>query len=159
MAGVREQIEIDAPIEAVWNAVHRDIRAVPRWSKNVTKTEVIGGGPVAMGTELRYTTRLPGGLTQDLTLLVKTYDELRRCAGSLEGSVMKGTWSWRYSRKGEMTVVVYETDVALRGVLRFAGPAVRDQVRRNVRSDLEALKKHVEQGRKRASTTTKSSTT
>jgi hypothetical protein len=31
---VREQIEIAAPVERIWHAVHVDIASVPRWSKS-----------------------------------------------------------------------------------------------------------------------------
>lgn len=92
--------------------------------------------------------RLPGGLTQDLDLVVTAYEPGRTCAGTVSGMTMRGTWAWNYSESDGATVVVYETDVRLRGVLRFAGPIAHEQVRRDVRSDLEALKRHVE-GRRR----------
>lgn len=144
MPRIREQVEIAAPVDRIWKAVHQDIPKVPRWSKTIARTEVVGGGPVGAGTKLRYTVRLPGGLTQDLELDIATYDLHRRCAGTVSGMALRGTWMWTYRQRKELTVVVYETDVQLRGVLRFAGPIAHEQVRRDVRSDLAALKRHVE---------------
>jgi uncharacterized membrane protein len=146
---IRERIEIDAPVEAVWKVVHRDIAKVPRWSKNLLRTEVVGGGSLRVGSELLYVVKLPGGLTHDLHLKVLEYDELRRCSGSMEASSMSGTFRWTYRARGDVTVVTYETDVTVTGMLRFAGRIVVDQVRRDVRSNVEALKEYVEGRRRR----------
>ena len=149
MDRIRERIEIGAPVEAIWKVVHRDIAKVPRWSKNLLRTEVVGGGSLKVGSELLYVVKLPGGLTYDLHLKVLEYDEHRRCSGTMEGSSMTGTWRWTYRARGAVTVVTYETDVKVTGMLRFAGHIVEDQVRRGVRSNAEALKEYVEGRRRR----------
>jgi uncharacterized membrane protein len=145
---IRERIEIDAPVETIWKVVHRDIAKVPLWSKNLLRTEVVGGGPLQLGSELLYVVKLPVGLTQDLHLTVLEYDEYQRCGGSIEGLSMSGTWRWTYRTRGDVTVVTYETDVKLTGMLRFAGRIVEDQVSQDVRRNVEALKEYVE-GKKR----------
>ena len=117
---IREQIEIDAPVESVWRIVHRDIAKVPRWSKNLLRTEVVGGGSLHVGSELLYVVKLPGGLTQDIHLNVLEYDEHRRCGGSLTAASISGTWLWTYRSRGEVTVVTYETEVKLTGRERKA---------------------------------------
>jgi uncharacterized membrane protein len=146
---IRERIEIDAPVETIWKVVHRDIAKVPRWSKNLLRTEVVGGGSLRLGSELLYVVKLPGGLTQDLHLTVLEYDEHRRCGGSIKAPAMSGTWLWTYRTRGTVTVVTYETDVKLTGMLRFAGRIVEDQVGQDVRRNIEALKEYVEGRRRR----------
>ena len=146
---IRERIEIDAPVEAIWKVVHRDIAKVPRWSKNLLRTEVVGGGSLKAGSELLYVVKLPGGLTHDLHLKVLEYDELRRCSGTFTAPSMSGTWLWTYRTRGDVTVVTYETDVKLSGMLRFAGRIVEDQVGQDARRNFEALKEYVEGKRRR----------
>lgn len=121
MERVREHVEIEAPVDKVWAAVHRDIASVPRWSKNLVKTEIVGGGSVGAGTDLLYVARLPGGVKHDLHLHIERYEEHVRCSGTVEGGVMSGRWSWRYRSSGTTTIVVYETTVQLRGMLRLPG--------------------------------------
>jgi hypothetical protein len=146
---IRERIEIEAPVETIWKVVHRDIAKVPRWSKNLLRTEVVGGGPLRVGSELLYVVKLPGGLTQDLHLTVLEYDEHRRCGGTFTAPSMSGTWLWSYHSRGDVTVVTYETDVKLSGMLRFAGRIVEDQVGQDARRNFEALKEYVEGKRRR----------
>ena len=146
---IRERIEIDAPVETIWKVVHRDIAKVPRWSKNLLRTEVVGGGLLQLGSELLYVVKLPGGLTRDLHLTVREYDEYRRCGGTFTAPSMSGTWLWSYRTRGDVTVVTYETDVNLSGVLRFAGRVVEDQVGQDARRNFVALKEYVEGKRRR----------
>ena len=144
MRTVRQQVTIRAPVERIWHAVHVDIPAVPRWSKSLLRTEVVGGGRLQVGSELLYVVRLPIGRTVDLHLRVEEYEEYRRCAGTVDASVLRGTWGWRYRTHGDATTVVYETAVELKGVLRFAGRVAEEQVLGDVRRNLDALKDYVE---------------
>jgi hypothetical protein len=143
---ISEAIEVAAPIARVWEAVHVDIASVPTWSASLARAEVVGGGRLRPGSRLRYTVRLPAGRTVDLNLVVTEYEEFSRCAGTLAGGPLQGTWSWVYTRRGGGTHVVYTTEVAVGGVLRFAGGLVEDQVLRDVRRDLRALKRYCESG-------------
>ncbi|MFN2581338.1 MAG: SRPBCC family protein [Candidatus Dormibacteria bacterium] len=146
MRTMRQQITIAAPVERIWQAVHVDIKKVPRWSKSLVRTEVVGGGRLRVGSELLYVVRLPMGRTVDLHLLVAEYDEYTHCAGSLDSAVMRGRWGWRYRTHGDRTTVVYETAVELKGMLRFAGRALEQQVLNDVRGNLQALKEYVAGG-------------
>ena len=149
MYRVRERVDIAAPVEWVWAAVHRDIAEVATWARSFLRTEVVGGGTAGVGSELRYVVRLPGGLTRDLRMHIDVYDEYRRCAGTVEGPGMHGTWKWTYTSRDGITRVVYETSVELHGALRLASRVVGSQVEDDVRADLDALKRHVESGRRK----------
>ena len=144
MRTMRQQVTIAAPVERVWHAVHVDIPAVSAWSHSLEHTEIVGGGPLQRGSELLYVVRLPMGRTIDLHMVVDVYEEYTRCAGSVEGAVMRGRWGWRYRTRGASTVVVYETAVELKGPLRFAGRLAEEQVLGDVRRNLDALKEYVE---------------
>ncbi len=150
MHRLRESIDIDAPVEVVWAAVHRDIAGVSRWSKNLVRTEVVGDHPVGPGSDLLYVARIPGGLTHDLRLHIERYDELRLCSGTVAGAALQGMWRWTYRMRGGTTHVVYETEVELRGRLRWAGPVIAHLVVDDVRINLDALKRHVETAQRRS---------
>ena len=108
---------------------------------------MVGGGPLGLGSVLRYVVKLPIGRSTELRLVVRHYEELVRCSGTLDGPSMSGTWSWRYRSREARTTVFYETAVTLSGILRFAGRLVEDQVAADVRRNLDALKAYVEAGR------------
>ena len=144
MGQIRERIDISAPVQRVWQVVHIDIADVPRWSENLLRTEVVGGGRLRVGSELLYVVKLPAGRTQELTLRVEEYDEYQRCAGTLRGGPVRGTWSWSYTVRSKATSVLYESVVQLSGLLRFAGGFVEEQAAVDVRRNLQGLKRYVE---------------
>ena len=144
MGRIRERIDIAAPVAQIWTVVHEDIPNVPRWSENLLQTEVVGGGQVGLDAELRYVVKLPGGRTHELSLVVTEYEKHRRCAGTMQGGPMTGTWSWTYSSRDKSTGVLYESTIQLGGMLRFAGGWIEQQAADDVRRNLEGLKQYVE---------------
>jgi uncharacterized protein YndB with AHSA1/START domain len=142
---VREEIEIAAPVEQVWHAVHVDIAHVPRWSKNLARAEVVGGVALKVGSRLRYELKLPGGRGYELQMVVRTYQENRRCAGTFDGGQVSGTWSWHYRVRGELTTVVYEQEVKLGLMVRMAGRLIEGRMHDDVRNNLESLKRFLEE--------------
>ena len=146
MKSVRRQITIHAPVERVWHAVHVDIPSVPRWSHSLLRTEVVGGGRLRPGSELLYVVRLPAGQSVDVHLIVDEYKEFTRCSGTVDSTAMRGRWSWRYRTRDERTTVVYETAVEIKGMLRFAGRLLEQEILGDVDRNLQALKEYVEGG-------------
>jgi uncharacterized membrane protein len=145
--GVRERIEIEAPPARIWAVVHQDIANVPMWAQSLVSTEVIGGGRLRVGSELRYVARLPVGNTAELRLMVDRYEEFKRCAGTLSATAMKGRWEWTYQQRRGVTSVVYETRVRVGALFRLVANAVEERIRDDVRNDLVALKQYVESGK------------
>ena len=141
---IREAIDIAAPPERIWAAVHGDIPNVTRWSRDLVRTEVVGGGPLRVGSELRYVIRLPAHRTIDVQLTVTMYDEYERCSGTLRSAAGNGTWDWRYTVEGGVTHVVYEVVVNAPLALRLAAPLLERQARSATRKNLAALKKYIE---------------
>jgi uncharacterized membrane protein len=147
---IRAQIDIQAPVERIWAAVHQDIDNVPVWSESLLDAEVVGGGPLRVGSELVYVVKLPAGRTQDLELVVTECDEYRRCAGTVRGGPMRGTWKWTYKVRKTTTRVIYVTTVKLGGPLRLVRAFVEEQAASDVRRNLEGLKRYVESGEGRS---------
>ena len=146
MSRIREAIDIAAPPERVWAAVHGDIPNVPRWSRDVVRTEVVGGGPLRAGSELRYVIRLPAHRTIDMQLTVSVYDEYQQCSGTLRSAAGNGTWDWRYTFDDGHTHVVYEVVINAPLALRLAAPLLERQARTATRKNLVELKRYVESG-------------
>ena len=144
---VREEIEIAAPAERIWAVVHQDIANVPKWARSFTRTEVVGGGSVQEGSELRYLARLPVGGTAELRMVVEHYDEFTRCSGTLHAAAMSGRWDWHYIERNGVTSVRYETRVQVASLFRLLAGAVEGRIRRDVRDDLRELKRYVESGK------------
>jgi hypothetical protein len=80
-------------------------------------------------------------------MLVEHFDEPRRCAGRMSIGPVSGSWSWSYSEDGEITRVVYESELKVGDVLRFAGGVIERDVRSRMRGNLDNLKTYVEAGR------------
>jgi hypothetical protein len=146
MGRIREEVEIEAPAGRVWAVVHGDFANLTRWSEDLAHAEVIGGGPLRPGSELRYDVKLLGERTKALTLLVEQIEEPWRCAGRIDSDALGGSWSWSYSEHGEITRVVYESELRLGGLLRLGGAVIEHEVRGRVRGNLENLKAYVEAG-------------
>lgn len=87
MGTIREAVEIEAPADRVWAVVHGDVPNLTRWSENLAHAEVIGGGPLREGSQLRYDVKIVAGTTAALTLLIEQFDQPRRCAGTMRGNL------------------------------------------------------------------------
>lgn len=149
MTRIREEIDIAATPEQVWAVVHGDIPGVASWSDNLVRTEVVGGGPVRVGSDLRYVVKMPAGTTVDLHMVVRRYDAFRRCGGTLSSALGGGTWDWTYRVRGGVTHVVYEVDIKPALALRLTAPLLERQAVGATRRNLEALKRRVESNRPR----------
>ena len=144
MSRVREEIEIAAPPERIWAVVHGDIRNVPRWSSNVARTEVVGGGSLRVGSELLYVIKVPAGTTVDVHLTVRRCEEFQLCCGTLRSALGSGTWSWTYRADRNLTNVAYEVQIKAPLALRLVAPLLERQASGATRKNLEALKRYVE---------------
>ena len=63
---------------------------------------------------------------------------------NLETGQLTATWSWTYRSSARTTRVAYTTEVKVRGLLRVTGGLVQGQIERDVRRNLQALKRFVE---------------
>ena len=98
---------IEAPLEAVWRAVH-DAGDWPRWWRNVEAvSEIEPGDAQGVGALHRYTWKgvLPYRLTFDVR--VTRIEPQALLEGSVTGA-LAGTGRWRFSRENGVTVVRYE---------------------------------------------------
>lgn len=148
MARIREQVDIDAPVERVWAVVAEDVKNAPKWTTYLDKVEKLDPGPPGKGTGYRYHLRLPGGHTVTLEVEQDVYHKPRKCAGRFIRGPLKGTWSYTYTqRKDGATRLIYEMDYELTGLLRFASGLLGPQYAEGIHKNMESLQRYVESGK------------
>lgn len=143
MALIREEVSIGAPPSAVWRAVHEDLAGLPEWAENLLRAEAVGGPP-GPGAVVRYELELPGRLRTDLVLEYTGWDRPRRAAGRFADGPLRGVWSYTYRERDGGTELLYEMEYEMRGLLRFAGGALRGQYADGIRRGMVRLKQHLE---------------
>lgn len=146
MPKVREVVEIKAPGDRVWVVVHEDPTNAPKWSTNLERVETRDKRH-AKGSRYRYHILLPGGLKTILECATTLYNKPKKCAGVFTDGPLKGIWSYTYKEKGENTVLVYEMDFELGGLLRFASGALARQYAEGIHGNMLLLKRYVESGK------------
>ena len=134
-----DQITIAAPIETVW-AVYTDVTAWPEWTASVTSVELLGTGPLTIGSRVRIKQpRLPR-----VTWTVTELEPGR-------------SWIWSNDSPGAHTRAGHEltptddggTEARLwidqQGVIGAAvGRMARNLTRRYLRMEAEGLKRRSE---------------
>jgi uncharacterized membrane protein len=145
---IHESIEIKAPALRVWAVVQEDVEHAPRWSSYLAKAEKLDDEPPGKGTRYRYQLDLPGGFKETIEVEQTTYSKPKRCAGKFVRGPLKGTWAYTYTEKKDgTTLVLYEMDYELGGLLRFAGGLLNKQYTEGIHKTMAALKKYVESGK------------
>ena len=148
MGTIREEVEINASPARVWSVVHGDVVNIPEWSDNLVSTELVGSGKMRLGSQMRYVVKIPGGRTTTLVLRVDTYDKPSVCDGQIIEGPISGSWSWRYTELApKSTNVVFDQQLKIGGVLRFASGVIERDVRSGVQRNLRDLKAYVEAGK------------
>jgi uncharacterized protein YndB with AHSA1/START domain len=144
MARIREEVTIGAPPVEVWRAVHEDLDGLARWAEGLKGARAVGGVPPGRGSRVRYELELPGGVRADLVLEYTSWDRPRRAAGRFADGPLQGTWSYTYRARDGGTDLLYEMDYEMRGLLRFAGGALRGQYADGIRRGMDRLKQYLE---------------
>ena len=146
MTKVREVVEIKAPADRVWAVVHEDPANAPKWSTNLEKVESRDARH-AKGARYRYHILLPGGMKTSLECETTLYNKPKKLAGIFTDGPLKGTWSYTYTEKADKTVLAYDMDFELGGLLRFASGVLAKQYADGIHSNMQLLKKYVESGK------------
>lgn len=128
-----------------------DFTQAPRWRRLVERMELVGGGPPAVGARVRVTYRV-GGIEQVRDFIMTIYDPPRTLAWRRE----VGTHDWvvRYdvTADGTGSRVTLTLDAAAhRWLDRIRLWLFRRAQRRELASQLEALKRVLEEAPRQAS--------
>lgn len=143
MARIQEQVFIEVPPERVWRTVHEDLADLPRWMAYLRSAELLDGRP-GPGARVRYNLELPGGFRVEVVLQYTTWTRPRQAAGRFAEGPLRGTWSYTHLPEDGGTLLRYEMDYELRGLLRFAGAMMRGQYEAGIRQGMGDLKTYLE---------------
>lgn len=143
MTRIREDVSIAAPPSAVWRVVHEDLPGMSDWVDGLVRAEAVGRA-TGLGGRVRYELELPGGMRAEVLLQYTAWDPPRRAAGRFADGPLSGTWSYTYRARAGGTDLSYEMDYEMRGLLRFAGGALRGQYADGIRRGMTSLKDHIE---------------
>lgn len=115
----------EAPLEEVWEEIHRP-GSWPEWWKSVVSTDELAPGDNAgMGAVWRYTWR--GRLPYTLTFEMRTtlVEKFARLEGKASGE-LAGRGVWQFTRAGAQTRVRYDWEVeATKWWMRLLSPIAR----------------------------------
>ena len=150
VAPLEASIEIQAPPQQVWDLVS-DLTLMPRWSPQVMRTVVRGGGPTEQGAKLVNINRR-GLLVWPTQAMVTTFEPGQKIAFRIKDNWT--IWSFtlgptadggtrvvqrREAPRGISDISVRLTKLALGGTTRFAA-----ELERGMRQTLERIKAEVE---------------
>ncbi|MBJ7602216.1 MAG: SRPBCC family protein [Candidatus Dormibacteraeota bacterium] len=143
MPRVSEEIEIRAPREEVWHVVQEDLAATTEWSQGRMRAATVDGKPAGSGALIRFELTIGGG-EQSLVLQNQTWRPPELCAGPIVEGPVKGSFAYSYRKSGVGTLLRFEMDAQLSGLLRFAGGVFKSQLETNLREALSSLKAYIE---------------
>jgi hypothetical protein len=133
-----ESADVRSPVEATFAHI-TDQDRLAEWNDHVRWAEVVGGGPVDVGSKLRQHRRR-NGREFDLFFEVTAHDPPRRQV--VEGSVfgVATVMSFALQPAGAGTRVTMTADVRGRGLRRLLAPVVTGEMRKSTVAALAALR-------------------
>jgi hypothetical protein len=136
-----ETADVRASVEDTFAYV-TDQGRLEEWNDHVQWAEVVGDGPLEVGSKLRQHRRR-GRREFDLVFEVTGHDPPRRHV--VEGSVfgVDTTMSFTLEPRGTGTRVAMTAAVEGRGLRRFLAPVVTSEMRRSTVAALAALQRHL----------------
>lgn len=120
MPVLRETIETDLPVEAAFDYV-ANFEQLAEWDPGATASTKLDDGPAGVGT--RYDVRLQYGTSQQqMTYTITQWAPPNIVVLEGDGKRTHAVDRITFRRAGDRTVVEYEADITLKGVMRFASP-------------------------------------
>lgn len=102
-------IHVDRAPEAVW-AFLTDLSSVSRWRAGMKSMEVVGGGPLAPGVELRVVMEAMGKISER-TIRTTAFEPLRRWTTHSASGGISGDFTYAIERDGAGTKVTMSADL------------------------------------------------
>ena len=121
-----------------------DLRRRPEWQLDVKETKVLTEGPTRVGTEVEEVRQM-GRRSMRIRWRVTGHEPPRRSTfETYEASMMKPSGVITVEPSGSGSVVTFEIDPNPIGMGRLMMPLVSGQIRKNISTDLERLKRNLE---------------
>jgi carbon monoxide dehydrogenase subunit G len=120
MTILHERIETTLPTDEAFAFV-ADFANAAHWDPGVASSELIGSGPVGVGTRYRLGVRV-GGRVAPMTYEITSFVPARRVVLSGAGSGVVAVDDIRFEPTEAGTRIDYTADIRLRGLMRLATP-------------------------------------
>jgi uncharacterized protein YndB with AHSA1/START domain len=139
-------VVIDAPIEAVF-AYIVDFRNTAKWHKNMKKVGWKKDEPPGLGSEYDWTETF-AGQTMVLDGVITSWEPPNSFAWRPTNSPYPISGGWTLVKKENLTVVTRYSDNQLAGIMKLMSFIMLPMAKRQVRLELQVLKRLIESGTK-----------
>lgn len=115
MARFTRTQRIARPRAEVW-AFFDDFANAPKWITGVSKTELVGSGPMQVGARFRET-RTVAGRTETNEIEITTYDPPRKYAATARVGGGEMTYTYTFTEAGNSTDVELVAEITVKNFL------------------------------------------
>jgi uncharacterized protein YndB with AHSA1/START domain len=129
---------VRAPVERVFDAM-ADARNETEWNSQVTRSDLVGDGPIGRGSRFESVNR-----GQTYLATITRYDRPGDLEFSVTGRQMDIVASFTFRAEGEGSVVTGTFDFRPRGVMRVLLPLLAGSIRRDMPRQLASFARVVE---------------
>jgi uncharacterized protein YndB with AHSA1/START domain len=141
---MEDSIVVGAPIEKVFAFV-ADFRNTPKWHRNMKQAGFRSSGPPGAGSEYDWVERFMWK-TLDLGGVITSWDPPSSFTWRPHGGPFPMTGGWTFTAVDGGTKVVRFSDTELTGVMKRMPALMTAIAKRQVRQELQALKRLIESG-------------
>jgi len=142
MINLKEEIVIDRPVEEVF-AFLTTLENIPKW-QSALSSHVISSGPVGVGTRFEESFKMMGRIV-DVVCEIIEYERPQKMSWKSTSSQMIDFESrFLFDPANGRTRVRFEGGSSLKGLWRLVEPLAGGEFRRELKAELEKMKKVVE---------------
>lgn len=142
MIKLDEEIVVNRPVEEVFTFL-TTLENLPKW-QSALSSHVITQGPVGVGTRFEESFKMMGR-TVDVVCEITAYERPRKLGWKSTSSKMIGFESlFHFDPANSGTRVRFEGGSTLKGLWRLLEPLAGEEFRRELKAELEKMKKVVE---------------
>ncbi|MFO1534936.1 MAG: SRPBCC family protein [Thermoplasmatota archaeon] len=121
-----------------------DLERFPDWNPSVKQAKALTPGPARQGSRFEFTVRGFGMMPQEL----QEYEKDRCVRIAPQGKAFGGGHLFTLTPEGTGTRIDHELVMQPRGAMRLVAPLMKPMMRKNLRTTMDALKRHLEDGRR-----------
>ena len=130
---------IAAPPSKVFAAIV-DLEGFPKWNPSVRQAKALTPGPAKEGSRFEFTVRGFGMMPQEL----QRFEKDRTVRIAPQGKSFGGGHLFTLTPEGKGTRIDHELVMEPHGAMKLMAPFMKPMMRKNLRTTMGALAKHVE---------------
>ncbi len=143
---MEDSVLIDESIEVVF-AYITDFSNTPKWHKNMKKVGWKSDPPYGVGSEYDWIETF-SGMKMDISGVITSWNPPYSFTWKPTTSPYPLTGGWTLIQKGNSTLVIRYSDNQLSGIYRWLNRMMLPKAKRQIRKELQELKRLIEVGKK-----------